>query len=345
VEVGHGGGGGGASSNSGNGERRPRFPRQQRAHDDVANALAPTATTTATAMIVAPEPPGRRRRLRRRRGEPSAAAVVAASAGGGGDGAKSSVAGRGGEDPATTTTTTTATATMTTTVRASPDDVGGRMKRVVVDDHRPSPVPISKADHDATLALLRSMDWDMARNTSRRNVIRKDDPSTPRNARNKPYCMSFVLGRNMKDPAGGLSFWSTQYPDAYAGFRDLLAKYIPDFEYTHITVNRNLRCQRHTDGGNVGPSLIAGFGNYEGGGLLVEPPGGGTPETVLDLRGKFAAFDGKTQPHETMKFEGERFTLVYYTSDIVPGGGGGGGVFVNRSDWEYRGGGGGGGRE
>ena len=65
----------------------------------------------------------------------------------------------------------------------------------------------------------------------------------------------------------------------------------------------------------------------------------------MDLRGKFAAFDGKTQPHETMKFEGERFTLVYYTSDIVPGGGGGGGVFVDRSDWEYRGGGGGGGRE
>ena len=165
----------------------------------------------------------------------------------------------------------------------------------------------------------------MAKNTSRRNVIRHDDPSTPRNRMNKPYCMSFIFGRNMKDPDGSMSYWSAKYPKVYSELRDLMAKYDRDFGYTHITLNRNLRCKRHTDGGNAGPSYIAGFGDYRGGGLLVEPPGGGGSSdetTVLDLRGRFVTFNGKTQPHETLAFEGERFTLVYYTSDIKSGGGG-----------------------
>ena len=157
----------------------------------------------------------------------------------------------------------------------------------------------------------------MAKNTSRRNVIRADDRDTPRNQKNKPYCMSFVFGRNMKDPKGGLSWWSTKYPDVYAKLRALMSKYDPDFHYTHITLNRNLRCKRHTDGGNAGPSYIAAFGRFQGGGLIVEPPGGGRPETTLDCQSKFVMFNGKTQPHETAPFTGERFTLVYYTSDIV----------------------------
>lgn len=183
-------------------------------------------------------------------------------------------------------------------------------------------IPISKSDHDATLTLLKTMDWQMAKNTSRRNVIRSDDPSTPRNSRNKPYCMSFIFGRNMKDPTGGLSWWSTKYPEVYAQLQALMNKYDPSFQYTHITLNRNLRCKRHTDGGNAGLSYIAGFGSYNGGELLVEqPPGGGgrkSSETILNLNSTFVMFNGKTQPHETLPFTGERFTLVYYTSDIEP---------------------------
>jgi hypothetical protein len=100
-----------------------------------------------------------------------------------------------------------------------------------------------------------------------------------------------------------------------------MTKYDPAFQYTHITLNRNLRCKRHTDGGNAGLSYIAGFGSYKGGELLVEPPGGGggkSSESILDLKSTFVMFNGKTQPHETLPFTGERFTLVYYTSDIEP---------------------------
>lgn len=185
----------------------------------------------------------------------------------------------------------------------------------------PNPNPsitISKADHNATLRLLKTMDWTMAKNTSRRNVIRTDDKDTPRNKMGKPYCMSFIFGRNMKDPTGSLSYWSQKYPQVYEKLQALMAKYDPSFHFTHITLNCNLRCKRHTDGGNAGPSYIAAFGDFQGGGLIVEQPGGGLPEQTLNCRSQFVKFNGKTQPHETSKFKGERFTLVYYTSDIVP---------------------------
>ena len=200
-------------------------------------------------------------------------------------------------------------------------------------------ISISKLDHDTTLHMLQSMNWEMAQNTSRRNVIRSSD--APRNARNTPYCQSFIFGPNMKDPQKTLSYWSTQYPAIYTAFRGLMNKYDPNFRYTHITVNKNLRCKRHTDGGNAGLSYIAGFGNYIDGQLLIveedeqqstsanssSSSGCGTTagsgattskpkEYKLDLKSKFVLFNGKTQPHETCAFSGDRYTLVYYTSEI-----------------------------
>lgn len=64
---------------------------------------------------------------------------------------------------------------------------------VETSDIDPNPfLCISKSDHDATLALLKTIDWTLAKNSSRRNVIREDDKATPRNENGKPYCMSFM---------------------------------------------------------------------------------------------------------------------------------------------------------
>ena len=207
-----------------------------------------------------------------------------------------------------------------------------KKKMKMMKNPHPS-ISISKLDHDTTLHLLQSMNWEMAQNTSRRNVIRSSD--APRNARNTPYCQSFIFGPNMKDPQKTPSYWSTQYPAIYTAFRGLMNKYDPNFRYTHITVNKNLRCKRHTDGGNAGLSYIAGFGNYIDGQLLIVEEdeqhstlanssgtaGSGEAtskpkEYKLDLKSKFVLFNGKTQPHETCAFSGDRYTLVYYTSEI-----------------------------
>jgi hypothetical protein len=201
-------------------------------------------------------------------------------------------------------------------------------------------ISITKSDHDKILQLLQSIDWDMAKNTSRRNVIRQDDPNTPKlnkgsnNSNGKPYCQSFIFGRNMKDPEQSLSYWSIQYPNIYQEFQNLIQKYNhTQFTYTHITVNKNLQCKRHTDGGNAGLSYIIGFGNYTGGELQIEEEVSSVSSSshhttktkttnintkIYNLYRTFVLFNGKLQPHETLPFHGERYTIVYYTSDIVP---------------------------
>jgi hypothetical protein len=186
----------------------------------------------------------------------------------------------------------------------------------------------------------------MAKNTSRKNVIRQDnnnhDPNTIGNGKNKkPYCQSFIFGRNMKDPNQEYSFWSMRYPHIYQTLQDFFHKYnTTHFTYTHITINRNLQCKRHTDGGNMGLSYIIAVGDFTGGQLLIEedvspaalPTSSSsssnttkyntcttTPnERIHDVHRTFVLFNGKEQPHETLPFTGERYTLVYYTSDIVP---------------------------
>ena len=178
-------------------------------------------------------------------------------------------------------------------------------------------VTITKADHDRVLTALRTIDWSEAKNTSRRNVIRTEDRETLKTNQGKPYCQSFIFGQNMKDPNGKMSWWSTEYPNQYVVLQETATKYVPEFSYTHITLNRNLRCKRHRDKGNLGPSFIAGFGPFKGGALIVEREGGGG-EREFDVRSKLVSFNGATQAHETKPYTGERFTVVYYTSTIKP---------------------------
>jgi hypothetical protein len=204
----------------------------------------------------------------------------------------------------------------------------------------PKTITITQQDHDRILKSLQTIDWNMAKNTSRRNVIREHDPDTPKlsDRNHKPYCQSFIFGRNMKDPNQAHSWWTTKYPTIYQELQSFLQKYNPRFQYTHITLNKNLRCKRHTDGGNAGLSYIIAIGKFTGGELQIEPPlsSSATSATVTtttstkrtatsrletkiyNLHRTFVLFNGREQPHETLPFTGERYTLVYYTSDIIP---------------------------
>lgn len=176
---------------------------------------------------------------------------------------------------------------------------------------------ISDIDHENVVRLLRLVDWNKIQNISRQNVIRKGDKNTPKNNSGKEYCHSFIFGKNMKDSEGKLSFWSTQCPELYELFQSLIRKVHPEHSYTNITVNKNLSCKRHTDGGNTGLSYIISFGHFTGGRLLLEDVGGGKAHPV-DIYRNFVAFEGSKQPHETEEFHGERYSAVFYTSSMQP---------------------------
>jgi len=76
-----------------------------------------------------------------------------------------------------------------------------------------------------------------------------------------------------------------------------------------IAINRNAQFRPHTDSGagaGQSLSLIVGLGNYIGGDLVVEG-------VQKDIRYKAIEFNGWTQRHWTIPFQGERFSLVWFT--------------------------------
>jgi tRNA U38,U39,U40 pseudouridine synthase TruA len=83
----------------------------------------------------------------------------------------------------------------------------------------------------------------------------------------------------------------------------------------HLPINTYSRLllllfyNRHVDNGagaGQSTSLIVGLGDYTGGGLVVE-------NEEHDIRYKSMEFNGWTQRHWTLPFEGERFSLVWFT--------------------------------
>jgi len=76
-----------------------------------------------------------------------------------------------------------------------------------------------------------------------------------------------------------------------------------------IAVNKKAQFLPHVDSGagaGQGISLIVGLGDYSGGELAVEG-------NVHDIRYKPAEFNGWAQRHWTLPFNGERYTLVWFT--------------------------------
>jgi hypothetical protein len=88
--------------------------------------------------------------------------------------------------------------------------------------------------------------------------------------------------------------------------------YDKKFKYTSIQYNKNNQCQKHLDKNNIGESMIVGLGDYTGGELIIYDEDGNNP-VKHDIRYKPFKFNGSIYPHETAPFEGERYTLVFYS--------------------------------
>ena len=76
-----------------------------------------------------------------------------------------------------------------------------------------------------------------------------------------------------------------------------------------IAINRNAQFRPHTDSGagaGQSTSLIVGLGDYVGGELVVEGE-------RKDIRYKPVEFNGWKERHWTMPFQGERYSLVWFT--------------------------------
>jgi hypothetical protein len=82
------------------------------------------------------------------------------------------------------------------------------------------------------------------------------------------------------------------------------------FKYTAITLNRNTKAKKHTDGGNAGVGGITFLGDYTGGGLFVYDEN--DKPTLYDTHNTLILFNGANLAHKTEPFKKTRYALIYY---------------------------------
>jgi hypothetical protein len=80
--------------------------------------------------------------------------------------------------------------------------------------------------------------------------------------------------------------------------------------FTSITLNQNYAAAKHRDKGNVGPSYLVSFGEYTGGALSIhEGDLSGSHDVRTPLITDFSKILHSVEP-----FEGQRYSLVFYTA-------------------------------
>ena len=128
---------------------------------------------------------------------------------------------------------------------------------------------------------------------------------------------AFVLGdvnyrgqRSLGYRTRGPSRYNKKFPELFEAIQEMIAHHRPSFEYTTIQVNRNVLSHPHVDKNNVGPSYIIALGDFTGGRLVIEG-------VEHDIHNRFKRFDG-TKGHWITSFEGERYSLVFFTHTFKP---------------------------
>jgi len=172
------------------------------------------------------------------------------------------------------------------------------------------------------LEVLRK--WGFRKNSIRRSVL----------PNGKQWVESDTLGL-MRNQAGvfSVSISTREYPavnrlilrwlrDAAGGDGGVAAA---NFPFTSIHLNHGFAARRHRAEGQAAPTLIRALGDFTAGGRLRywqeddravaavdRLPDGAAEE--LDVRAAPAVIDG-CRAHEVEAFEGERFSLVFYTQE------------------------------
>lgn len=155
------------------------------------------------------------------------------------------------------------------------------------------------------LANLRLITW--SNNCDRPNVSGKDEvKSTIKRVVGHP-CLSYTFGylRPRRAKKGTLEL--TRISEKYSLVYNLLKQYIteikPNFVFSAICVNKNIKCEPHKDKYNSKLSLAVGLGDYTGGHLIIEG-------VKHNINNKPLEFSGNNT-HWNDDFEGERFSFIF----------------------------------
>ena len=103
-----------------------------------------------------------------------------------------------------------------------------------------------------------------------------------------------------------------KYKELFEEASKLMKSHNPNFKFTSIQFNKNQKTKKHKDGNNVGKSYIIGLGDYTGGDVRLYTKDGDKFKDI-NIKNRWATFNGSELEHETTPFKGERYTLVFYS--------------------------------
>ena len=94
-------------------------------------------------------------------------------------------------------------------------------------------------------------------------------------------------------------------PTLWRLIQEFADKHLPGFVWKACQVNMNYQSNPHKDKGNQNDSLIVGFGDYEGGNLVID----GIP---YDIRHMMYAFNGSEKMHFNTAHAGTKYSMVFF---------------------------------
>ena len=163
-------------------------------------------------------------------------------------------------------------------------------------EHDLDDVP-SEVTAETVLECLRRCE--VQENEDRKNVRTDEDVAV----------RSITLGALSRSHAPARpSGWTRRQPRLARLLAEFGDKILPEgFPFASIQLNYAYASAMHTDKSNDGPSAIIALGEFTGGELWTADRG------VLPCRNELRLFNGN-QPHCTLPFKGERYSLIYFSS-------------------------------
>jgi hypothetical protein len=126
----------------------------------------------------------------------------------------------------------------------------------------------------------------------------------------KGYTFNFGGGRRFFYPVGEFKN-NKENPELFKTIVEYGNLILPTgFEYSVITLNKNLKAKKHKDGGNDGLGCITFLGDYTGGGLYIYDDK--DKPKLYDTRNVVIAFNGARLAHRTEAFKGNRYAMIFY---------------------------------
>jgi len=104
----------------------------------------------------------------------------------------------------------------------------------------------------------------------------------------------------------------SENPELEDIFKEFASLYFPDFEYSQVQMNKNYTCPPHYDSKNIGESILVCCGDYKGGLTCLNKD---NKIVKYDARDKPLKFNGAEILHWTERFDGTRYSLVFFTNN------------------------------